>query len=361
MRRILLAASSAAFAVLAMLAPVGNASVATSSASKSVTLRVIQYNITGAAAPGNVANSLPNNGSLKALQYLKYQMGQFPSTISGGTYPDAVLLEETCAQQYKALKREFTPNATKTYVVFAEMVRNHRLCPGTKKAPKDHRLGLVLLSRWPLSNVTNTPLGYTDKKTYTTPDKYTNFRLLCGDMAIPGISKRVRACVTHLRKGSSPTYDQYKPQVDTIAKVLNPKITAGQPVIVGGDLNNLPGYRTLDPLYHLDRVGGLAGPGKMYEGDQLDTRYFDEATTPCTVDACRSGEKTTNALDSKTGLYRDYYKYDYLFYSGYTTTNGGFTDFSALALPFNHTPTSSNPYPSLSDHKLYRSQAVLHY
>ena len=52
---------------------------------------------------------------------------------------------------------------------------------------------------------------------------------------------------------------------------------------------------------------------------------------------------------------------DYLFYSGYTTTNGGFTDFSALALPFNHTPTSSNPYPSLSDHKLYRSQAVLHY
>ncbi len=320
-------------------------------------LRVIQYNLTGAARPGTVPTTAPaNNGSLSVLPYLDWEMGRFPS--SGGSYPDAVLLEEVCAQQFADLKARYTPDTSKTYVVFQEMVKNHSLCPGTTTAPDDHRLGLVLLSRWPLTNVSDTPLGYTDTS-YGVADKYIYFHLLCADQQVSGLPQPVKTCVTHLRGASGVPVDTYKGQVDTIAATLNPVVQAGQPVILGGDLNNKPGYRTLDPLYRLDRVGGWNGDGLLNEGDQTDSTWFSEGTN-CTATACRSGQRTTAKLDSD-GVVRDYYKFDYVFWSRYLSTQGGFTDPSALAMPFVTQTSSSTPYLSKSDHHLYRVQAILNY
>lgn len=335
------------------------------------TIRVIQFNLTGHAVPGifPLTRTSPtgpfvhaNYGSLEALKYLEWEMGRFVSPSHPPiASPDLVLLEEVCYGQYEDLAARY-PSAA-----FTPMVADHAMC----HTGSSRQLGDMLLSPWPITNITRTELGSPDPGTFgsdTTKWKY--FRLTCADVHVPGLPKPIKGCVAHLRAGNP--VDQYKSQVDKIATVLDASVTAGQPVIFGGDLNNKPEYRTLDELYRLDRVGGWNGRGLFNEADQGDASHWGDHAVPCTATACRAGQRTTATLLSN-GCIADKYKFDYVFFSRFATATGGFSSVSAASMGFvplsiqpaacrSNTYTlnfQAGPIDSLSDHHLYRAEATL--
>ncbi len=341
--------AGAVISVLALPTAGGSTAVASdataSAADQQRQFRVIQYNVTGAARPLNVQGSPANAGSLAALDYLKWEMANFPS--AGGEIPDVVALQEVCRSQFNHLRATYAPDTNHTYAAFRTTVVSHRLCPN------EEPLGEVLLSRWPLTDISSRQLKEPEPKQFPDePDRWTQFHMLCADVNVTG-ARAVRTCTYH---GWLNDAGQFR----TMVNDLNPVVDGGKPVVIAGDLNNFPNSTTLDPVYRLDRQGGWQGAGRFNEADQNDSTWFHQAVLPCLPTACRVGERTTSGFDGDT--YIDAWrKFDYIFFSRFNQTTGGFNALSADARPFVFTPTATTPYVSRSDHHLYRGQATLNY
>lgn len=283
-------------------------------------LRVIVHNIAGGPT---------FRGSPDAIAGVNAQIEAF--------HPDVVMMAEVCASQRDAFQ-EAHPD---WHVYFSVMVSNQRSC---KVDGNDNiRQGQLLASPYPISNITNDLLGHPDVDAYPDGEKRTkNFKLLCGDVAIPGHSATgLRACVTHLRAFQDPEdHTAREAQTAKIRSLLHDRIwTDGQAVTVGGDFNALPNWNAMTNMYRLTKDSQYTGIGDFYEADQTDAKWFGNAgpSVTCGEKACRSGERTLGASS----------KYDYAFISR-NVTHGGRV--SALA---------ADKYGS--DHHLYRALFEIQY
>lgn len=283
-------------------------------------LRVLVHNIAG----GPIFRGSPD-----ALAGVNAQIAAFG--------PDVVMLSEVCASQRDAFQQAHPT----WHVYFSVMVSNQRSC---KVDGSDNiRQGQLLASPYPIANISNDGLGYTDVDAYADGEvrsKY--FKLLCGDVAIPGHSATgLRACVTHLRAGhDAEDHTAREGQTATIRTLLHNRIwTQGQAVTVGGDFNAVPNWNAMNNMYRLTKDSQYTGIGDFYEADQTDEKFFDTAgpSVTCGTSACRSGERT----------YATASKIDYAFISR-NVTHGGRV--SALA---------ADKYGS--DHHLYRALFEIQY
>lgn len=258
----------------------------------------------------NIAGGPINRGAAVALDEMTTQIAEFS--------PDVVMLEEVCASQRDAFQERF-PDWDVEYV---PMVDAHSGCgPGPQ--------GQLLASRWPLSDVTITPL--------LDPDGVKQFNLLCADVALPTRHEHdVRACVVHLRAfQDAAAIAARERQARRIRDALHDRIEVqGQAVVVGGDFNARPWFPAMDAMYRLTTGGATTGDGDFREADETDTRYFDAAEATCSATACRSGQPTIGVAS----------KYDYVFFSHHHAT--GRVSGLAGAL-------------GASDHHLYRAFADL--
>ncbi|MGD7789502.1 endonuclease/exonuclease/phosphatase family protein [Propionibacteriaceae bacterium Y1700] len=276
-------------------------------------LRVIAHNIAGGPI---------HHGDPIALTGINTQIESYG--------PDVIMLSEVCTRQRDAFQA-----AHPTWSVhFTPMVTNQLSCAGDVGAPTVQ--GQLLASPYPISDVTSDDLGFPD----TLPqsggaDRILTFRLLCGDVAIPGhAADGLRACVTHLRGGQLAEDHQARDgQMGTMRTLLTDRIwDQGQAVTIGGDLNAYPSWYETDNLYNLSRTGTYTGPGDFHEADQTDSAYFGSAPAgvTCAAAACRTGQRTADPSS----------KIDYAFISR-NVTNGGRVSGAPIAL-----------YGS--DHYLYR-------
>jgi len=283
-------------------------------------LRVITHNIAGGPT---------FHGAPEALDGVNAQIEEFR--------PDVIMLTEVCASQRTAFQ-EAHPT---WHVYFSVMVSNQRSCK--VDGSTNIRQGQMLASPYPISNISNDLLGHPDVDHYPDGEKRTKyFKLLCGDVAIPGHSATgLRACVTHLRAFQDPEdHDAREAQTAKIRSLLHDRIwTQGQAVTVAGDFNALPNWNAMNNMYRLTKDSSYTGTGDFHEADQTDKKFFDThgPSVTCGENACRTGERTIGRAT----------KYDYAFISR-NVTHGGRV--SALA---------ADTYGS--DHHLYRALFEIQY
>lgn len=285
-------------------------------------LRVITHNIAGGPR---------FHGAAAALSGVNGQIDKFD--------PDVVMLTEVCESQVRAFRKEHPT----WHIRFAVMIDNQSKCEDEFSGePYGQRQGQLLASPHPISGRYVHSLGHPDSD-QSGPNGASRtkwFKLLCGDIAIPGhASDGLRACVTHLRAFGRPgDHRAREAQTKRIRHVLHDVIwKQGKAVTVGGDFNAKPNWNAMDDLYKLNRDSQYAGRGDFHEADQTDPNHFDNhGSVTCGPRACRSGENTKGDR-----------KLDYLFISR-NVTHGGRV--SGLA---------KGTYGS--DHKLYRASFEIQY
>lgn len=240
--------------------------------------KVIQHNIWGGH----------NRGSTESLDYVTDQARSWN--------PDVVTMQEVCESQVATFKMRFP----KWDVRFSPMITVDERCG-------NGAIGIVLASRWNMSDAEVTDLGISMGKQFT---------MLCADLAKPGVrSHGVRACSTHLRAyddaEAEPTRTK---QTATIRATLEKRIKQ-QAVIVAGDFNTGPHREPMDNMYVQKLDGTMGGKGLFREADQTDKKFFGrDPMAPerkCADASCRSGEDThANPGEAKGGS-----KLDYIFFS----------------------------------------------
>lgn len=311
--------AAAGIAILAMLLAAVSAP-SPASAATAHELRVLTHNIAG----GPIFRGGP-----EAISGINTQIAAFD--------PDVIMLTEVCASQRTAFQQAHPT----WHVYFSVMVSNQRSCK--VDGSTNIRQGQMLASPYPISNISNDLLGHPDVDQYDDGEKRTKrFKLLCGDIAIPGHSATgLRACVTHLRAFQDPEdHDAREAQTAKIRTLLHDRIwDQGQAVTVAGDFNALPNWNAMDSMYRLSRDSQDTGVGDFHEADQTDAKFFDThgPSVTCGDDACRTGQRTIGKAT----------KYDYAFVSR-NVTHGGRV--SALA---------ADKYGS--DHHLYRALFEIQY
>lgn len=290
-------------------------------------LRLIQYNIDGGH----------NGGSPGILGFVNARIAEFN--------PDVVTLDEVCATQLHAFEADH-PTWSVTWVHMVQAPDYHYCGSGD-----DARVGELLASPWPMSNIVVNALGPSTQRTYSWGTVTLDYRLLCGDLDVSGLpAGKVHACVTHLRSGGNANQADRTTDTSIIKSRLAPFISAGSEVVLGGDFNAVPSAPEMSNLYRLTTANQPTGPGQFWEADE---------DYNCSG-ICRSGEITYPATDSLPTPT----KRDYAFYS----TN--FATGQLSALPYgDDAPTHPNNLcntsqggtltTNCSDHLLYRAYATV--
>ncbi len=290
-------------------------------------LRLIQYNIDGGH----------NGGGAGILGFLNARIAEFS--------PDVVTLDEVCATQLHAFEADH-PTWSVTWVHMVQSPDYHYCGTGD-----DARVGELLASPWPMSNIVVNALGPSSQRTYSWGTVTLDYRLLCADLDVSGLpAGKVHACVTHLRSGGNANQVDRTTDTSIIKTRLAPFIAAGSEVVLGGDFNAVPAASELNSIYRLTTSNKPTGPGQFWEADE---------DYNCSG-ICRGGETTyppNTSLSTST-------KRDYAFYS----TN--FATGQLSALPYgDDAPTHPNNLCSTSqggtlstdcsDHYLYRAYATV--
>ncbi|MDB4994009.1 MAG: sle, partial [Myxococcaceae bacterium] len=213
-----------------------------------------------------------NEGATASLDYVTDQARSFG--------PDVVMMQEVCEGQVATFKARFP----KWDVRYSPMIPVDERC-GNKA------IGIVLASKWNMSDVQVTDLGVDFGKQFT---------LLCADLAKPGVPAHgVRACATHLRAWDDADAEPMRiKQTATIHATLEKRIKQRhQAVIVAGDFNTGPHREPLDNMYVQKLNGKLDGKGLFREADQNDKKFFgsEPQKAPdrkCAPNSCRSGQDT---------------------------------------------------------------------
>lgn len=236
----------------------------------------------------NLAGGLRYKGSESAVAVMVNNASNFGAHI--------LLLQEVCKTQYTSLKTELQGKNWAS-VQFTETRPRHPDCP--QKGPQ----GLVVASKYTMSNVNSHNLGYNTGTPGTESEKV--FKMLCGDISVPSYPVKIRACSTHLRSDMDAADSEARfEQAKTIRNILGPAITNDKvAVIVAGDFNSEPDRGPAGQLY------ALSG-GQFVEGDQRDNKWCATGTE------CRNGAPTKCATSGETvdcGNVGN--KIDYIFFS----------------------------------------------
>jgi endonuclease/exonuclease/phosphatase family metal-dependent hydrolase len=315
----------AGIAACGLLVPVVTAAPAAQAATTQQ-LRLIQYNINGGH----------NGGGLGVLDFLNDRIAEYS--------PDVVTLEEVCATQFHAFQADHpTWNVWWVHLIAAP---DYDYCG----SGDDARIGEVLASPWPLSNLVVNALGPSEQRSYSWGTVTVDYRLMCADLDVGGFpAGKVRACVTHLRPGGNATAADRTTDTSIIRSRLSSYIAAGSEVVLGGDFNAIPSRAEMDNIYRLTTGNSPTGPGQFWEADE---------NYNCSLTRCRGGEITHPATGGV-----DATKIDYGFYSTNHVTgrlSGLPYGDDAPTHPDNLCTTSGGiKTVDCSDHYLYRAYATV--
>lgn len=288
--------------VTVVMAPKAATSVAHARTDDGSRLRVMQYNICGAAAgcPGNAGRSGAGTSVARAVSEAVHYR------------PDILTVNEICRSQYRELKKSLARAGWAMDGTYASAQDNVPNCG------RDRRFGSAVLSRAPVPDDVHEYHAFTDTggETYTNGGRTVTVRrgLLCAETSFRG--RPLKACTAH-------AYAKASGQIREIRDwTADPAFfPAGVPVVIAGDLNLQPNSPALAQLYGTarsrpestdpgpagaDGTTGSAGP--FLEGDERDIRWFRATSTGGVV--CRAAETAWCRNGAPTAAGR---KIDYVF------------------------------------------------
>lgn len=268
--------------VTGVAAPEASTSVARARADGGSRLKVMQYNICGAAAgcPGNAGRSGAGTSVARAVSEAVHYR------------PDILTVNEICRSQYRRLKESLARAGWAMDGTYASAQDNVPNCG------RDRHFGSAVLSRTPVPDGVHEYHAFTDTggETYTNGGRTVTVRrgLLCAGTSFRG--GPLKACTAH-------AYAKAPGQIREIRDwTADPALfPAGVPTVIAGDLNLQPNSPALAQLYGTTRSrpestdpgpagtdGTTGSAGPFLEGDERDTRWFRATSTGGVV--CRAAE-----------------------------------------------------------------------
>ncbi len=282
-------------------------------------LRFVSYNVCGAKCP------LPEATDAGRSAWVSGLVKEIDAWDT-----DLIMLQELCYGQWKLIRDALVGRTGEdSYdTVWGASLASASGCG--QWDPVDRRFGLAIFSKGAGSIVAGTrSVTFLPEA----PAKDTEDRiLLC---ARAGLDARVvRACNTHIDPSDAAT----AVQVPEVAKLVEAGRQAGEPVVLAGDFNQVPGHADMNTLYN----HGTSSTGRFQEVDENDKEHFTAVDCPQTADRCRSGEATASPTCSSHTTGTAKIDYVFLSYEWFKTVRG-----DALPCP-----------PGMSDHHLLRGAAA---
>ncbi|MBE1490425.1 FG-GAP-like repeat-containing protein [Plantactinospora soyae] len=281
-----------------LLLPVASARADVVDPATAPNIRTLTYNVCGAHAPCQSDRDLAS-----WTRAIKQEIDAWQT--------DVVMLQELCIGQWTSLRGALTGYRG----VWASTVASASRC-AKWDAGGDTRFGLGIFIQASTTDRVDRFAAQLD-----VPDDEEPRGVLCARGPVQG--RTTLACTTHLA--------QYIPPDNGSGQVvaLLDRWSAGLPVILGADLNEVPRSAAQASV-----LTGVPGTGRFAEVDENDRDHFDQACLVAGATACRSGEPTVviNGVEKK------------------------FDDIFVTADDF-HTVRGDAIEPDLSDHKLLRGAA----
>ncbi len=106
--------------------------------------------------------------------------------------------------------------------------------------------------------------------------------------------RKLAACSAHLTPSDGPYLASRRGEAAEAARILKTRY-AGYTVVLGGDVNDLPGSGVLDSFYHRDYGQGARGAFKEAGspcGDRIRREHRESGLPRDRYEDCRSGEQT---------------------------------------------------------------------
>lgn len=264
-------AASAAAAVLLAL-PLAGCGRTAHPAPAPETVRVLQYNLCGAAAgcPWNAGGSGPGTSVARLVREVVRRN------------PDLVTVNEICLTQYTRLRRLLAGSGRRMDGTYASSQDNVPACGPTG------RFGSAVLSRGDVPDDRRDyhPFTHTGGETYTNAGRTVPVRrgLLCAHTRLGG--QPLVACTAHT---SSAAPEQIREIRDRTAG-----FPATVPVVFAGDLNLPPGAPVLSLLRA--RFAEAGGDRPTAGGRKIDYVFADRRHFTAAGGAVRGGPESDHAL-----------------------------------------------------------------
>ncbi|WP_129663808.1 endonuclease/exonuclease/phosphatase family protein [Phytoactinopolyspora endophytica] len=261
------------------------------------TVKVITYNLCGAAAHCDNPGEILDRTGYVIDEVLAYDA-------------DVVLLTEVCYLQYAHMRDELADNGYSPGWVAAYGRVNNCTPPGgnteTLASENKLRFGQVMFAKNSLTAREDIPLSATNYGVNAI------IKAMCYDLDVGGLGQgTARACVAQTRSGASGpgARARWEQNATLAAEVDRYLLGNDQAVILGGDFNAEPADDEIDMFYELDGIGAFV------EADMTDADHFSNECLSQQLSHCRSGAPTygTGTATPK--------KIDYIFFSADHASN----------------------------------------
>ncbi|MFI0984967.1 endonuclease/exonuclease/phosphatase family protein [Streptomyces exfoliatus] len=282
-------------------------------------LRFVSYNVCGAKCP------LPEATDAVRSAWVTGLVREIDAWDT-----DLIMLQELCYGQWRLIRDALAGRTGEdSYdTVWGASLASASDCD--QWDPVDRRFGLAIFSKGAGSIVEGTrSVTFLPEA----PAKDTEDRiLLCARAQLD--ARVARACNTHIDPSDAAT----ALQVPEVAKLVEAGRQTGEPVVLAGDFNQVPGHADMNTLYN----HGTGSTGRFQEVDENDKEHFTAVDCPQTEARCRSGEATASPTCSSHTTGAAKIDYVFLSYEWFKTVRG-----DALPCP-----------PGMSDHHPLRGAAA---